>query len=177
MASGNHSLSLNHHQHFKPNGYGERGLSSTNTLSLCNWQPQVITACTAAKLHKQEKIQQTIVKNIIPYHGVCLLSDKACVDCLRAASTHCLYSTTDTLLLAGKTKSNLKPCLARETACVFANVCQHVCEYASRTWDVLNQQRPCRYLHESTFCFSVNLPFKKLQQTFNENTLPGDWSH
>lgn len=59
--------------------------------------------------------------------GVCLLSDKACVDSLRAASTHCLYSTADTLLLAGKTKSNLKPCLARGPVCVFANVRQHVC--------------------------------------------------
>lgn len=125
-ACGNHSLSLrrlNHHQRFKPSGYDERGLNSTNTLSLCNWQPKVITACTAGKLHKQEKTQQTIVENIIPYHGVCLLSDKACVDSLRAASTHCLYSTADTLLLAGKTKSNLKPCLARETVCVCENVC------------------------------------------------------
>lgn len=96
----------------KPDGYDERGFCSTNTLNLCNWQPWVITACTTGKLHKREKTQQTIVKHIIPYHGVCSLSDKACVDSLRAASTHCLYSATDILLLAGNTKSILNPCLA-----------------------------------------------------------------
>lgn len=114
QAGGTHSLPLrilNHHPAFKPDRY-DRGLHIANTVSLCNWQPWVIIACTTGKLHKQEKTEQTIVKNIIPYHGVCLLSDKACVDSLRAASTHCLYHTADTLLLAGKTKSILKPCLA-----------------------------------------------------------------
>lgn len=129
QASGNHSLSLrllNHHQNFKAHGYDERGLSTTNTLCLYNWQPWVIIARAAGKLHKQEKTQQTIVKNIIPYHGVCLLSDKACVDSLRVASTHSLYSAADTLLLAGKTKSIQKPCLARVCVCVCVNVCQRV---------------------------------------------------
>lgn len=73
----------------------------------------------AATRKQEEKTQRTIVENIIPYHGVCLLSDKASVDSLQAASTHSLYSVADTLLLAGKTKSILKACLA--------SVCAHVC--------------------------------------------------
>lgn len=111
-------------------GCDDRGLCSAYTLSLCNWQPRVIIACTTGKLHKQGKTQQSIVKNIIPYHGVCWLSDKACVDSLQAASTHCLYSTTDTLLLAGKTKSppkTLPSWREREGECVFVNVCQQLC--------------------------------------------------
>lgn len=130
FASGNHSLSfqlLNHHQHFKPDGYDERGFRPANTPSLCNWQPWVVIACTTGKLYKQEKTQQTIVKNLIPYHGVCLLSDKACADSLRAASTHSLYSTTDTLLLAGKAKSILKPCLARVYVCLCLLMCASMC--------------------------------------------------
>lgn len=93
------------------------------------------------KLHKQALTGEKTAdycENIIPYHGVCLLSDKACVDSLQAASTHCLYSTADTLLLAGKTKSILKPCLARgqvcclcvcvcTCVCMFVNACRHVC--------------------------------------------------
>lgn len=119
-----HCRLLNHHPHFKSDGYDESGFCTADTRCLCNWQPWVITACTAGKLHKQEKTQQTIVKNIIPYHGVCWLSDKACADHLRAASTHCSYSTTDTLLLAGKTKSILKPCLARVCECMYVCVCK-----------------------------------------------------
>lgn len=132
QASGNHSLSLrllNHQQRFKAHGYDERGLSTTNTLRLCNWQPWVITARVTRKLHKQEKTQQTIVKNIIPYHGVCLLSDKACVDSLRVASTHSLYSAADTLLLAGKTKSILKACLASVCVLMRVSLCMCVCVY------------------------------------------------
>lgn len=62
-------------------------------------------------LHKQEKTNKTIEGNMIPYHGVCLLSDTA-------ASTHCLYCMADTLL-AAKTKSILKPCLARKHVCLY----------------------------------------------------------
>lgn len=78
------------------------------------------------KLHKQEKTQRTIVKHITPYHGVCSLCDKACVDSLWAASIHCLYTGTDVLLLAGKTRSILNPCPAWE--CVF---CVWACRNAS----------------------------------------------
>lgn len=119
-ASRNHSptLTLNHQHTFTLDEYDDRSLHTTNTLTLYNWQPWVIIACTTGKLHKQEKTEQSIVKNIIAYHGVCLLSDKACVDSLRAASTLCSYYTaTDTLLLTGKTESILKPFLTGERVC------------------------------------------------------------
>lgn len=122
------------------------------------------------------------MKSIIPYHGVCLLSDKAWVDSLRAASTHCLYSTTDSLLLAGKTKSILKPRLL-ESVCACVDVCVpayvhvHACRCFMHTLGCAKINRPCWHLHKSTFCLSVNLPFTEPQDTFNENTSQGDRSH
>lgn len=88
------------------------------------------------------------------------------------------YSTADTLL-AGKTKSILKPCLARESVCLCLLMCACVRACVSCTpWDdVLNQQKTCWHLHKSTFCPSVKLQFTNLQHTFKENTPMGHWSH
>lgn len=55
----------------------ERVWSTSSTLSLCHWQPWVITRALRGNCTNRRKHRRTIVENIIPYHGLCLLSDKA----------------------------------------------------------------------------------------------------